>query len=116
MASDDRNRFGRSFGEGYSYVAVGFQLAAIILVFGGLGWVVDGWLHTRPLLAIAGFLVGTAGWFTSLYYADRRGTEAAERDTRKGNREGWGLSSFMMLWSGGRPVVRRARAVGQRAS
>jgi len=56
---DDKNRFARGFGEGYSYVAVGFQLAAVILVFGGLGWVVDGWLHTRPLLAIAGFLVGT---------------------------------------------------------
>ncbi len=88
MASDDRNRFGRSFSEGYSYVAVGFQLAAIILVFGGLGWVVDGWLHTRPLLAIAGFLVGTAGWFTSLYYRVQRDTEAAKRETRKGNREG----------------------------
>ena len=88
MASDDRNQFGLSFGEGYSYVAVGFQLAAIILVFGGLGWVVDGWLHTRPLLAIVGFLVGTLGWFVSLYYRVQRDTEAAKRETRKGNREG----------------------------
>jgi len=88
MASDDRNRFGRSFGEGYSYVAVGFQLAAIILVFGGLGWVVDGWLHTRPLLAIAGFLLGTVGWFVSLYYRVQRDTEAAKRETRKGKPEG----------------------------
>ncbi len=87
MAPDDRNQFGRSFGEGYSYVAVGFQLAAIILVFGGLGWVVDGWLHTRPLLAIVGFLVGTLGWFVSLYYRVQRDTEAGKRE-RKGKREG----------------------------
>ncbi len=88
MADDDRNRFGRNFGEGYAYVAVGFQLAAIILVFGGLGWVVDGWLHTRPLLAIAGFLLGTVGWFVSLYYRVQRDTEAAKRKTRKGKPEG----------------------------
>jgi len=48
MSPDDKNRFARGFGEGYSYVAVGFQLAAVILLFGGLGWMVDGWLHTRP--------------------------------------------------------------------
>src|SRR2546421_3314398 len=87
MADDDRNRFGRNFGEGYAYVAVGFQLAAIILVFGGLGWVVDGWLHTRPLLAIAGFLLGTVGWFVSLYYRVQRDTEAAKRETRKRSEE-----------------------------
>ena len=84
MSPDDKNRFARGFGEGYSYVAVGFQLAAVILLFGGLGWVVDGWLHTRPLLAIAGFLVGTVGWFVSLYNRVKRDTEAEKRDRGRG--------------------------------
>jgi len=84
MPSDDKNRLGRSFGEGYSYVAVGFQLAAVILLFGGLGWVVDGWLHTRPLFAIAGFLAGTVGWFVSLYNRVKRDTEADKRDRGQG--------------------------------
>jgi len=39
MPSDDKNRFGRSFGEGYSYVALGFAFAFAILAFGA----VDGW-------------------------------------------------------------------------
>jgi F0F1-type ATP synthase assembly protein I len=86
MPPDDSNRSARGFGEGYSYVAVGFQLAAVILLFGGLGWVVDGWLHTRPLLAIVGFLLGTVGWFVSLYYRVQRDTEAGKRDSGTGKR------------------------------
>lgn len=79
MPSDGRNRFGRGFGEGYAYVAVGFQLAALILVFGGIGWVADGRLHTRPLFALVGFLVATVGWFVSLYYRVQRDTDAEKR-------------------------------------
>ncbi len=87
MPPDDDNRFARGFGLGYAYVAVGFQLAAVILVFGGLGWLVDGRLHTRPLFALVGFLVGTVGWFVSLYYRVKRDTEAAKRDRGHGKRE-----------------------------
>jgi F0F1-type ATP synthase assembly protein I len=85
MPPDDSNRSARGFGEGYSYVAVGFQLAAVILLFGGLGWVVDGWLHTRPLLAIVGFLLGTVSWFVSLYYRVQRDTEAEKRERGTGH-------------------------------
>src|SRR2546430_879360 len=34
--SDEKNRFARSFGEGYSYVALGFTFAFAILVFGAV--------------------------------------------------------------------------------
>src|SRR5437588_847033 len=61
MPDDERNRFGRSFGEGYSYVALGFSFAFAILAFGALGWVVDGWLGTRPLFALVGAGVGGLG-------------------------------------------------------
>jgi len=89
MASDDRNRFGRSFGEGYAYVAVGFQLAASILLFGGLGWLVDGWVGTRPLFAIVGFVIATVGWFVSLYYRVQRDTERAKHgEGRRGSGHG----------------------------
>jgi F0F1-type ATP synthase assembly protein I len=84
MPPDDGNRFARGFGQGYEYVAVGFQLAAVILVFGGLGWLVDGRLHTRPLFALVGFLVGTVGWFVSLYYRVKRDTEARKREAGSG--------------------------------
>ncbi len=90
MPPDDKNRFGRSFGLGYSYVAVGFTLAAAILVLGGLGWIIDGWLHTRPLFALVGFLVATVGWFMSLYYRVQRDTEQRKRDGGRGKGEGEG--------------------------
>src|SRR5438874_1491809 len=61
MPDDEPNRFGRSFGEGYSYVALGFSFAFAILAFGALGWVVDGWLGTRPLFALVGAGVGGFG-------------------------------------------------------
>jgi F0F1-type ATP synthase assembly protein I len=84
LPRDHKDRLGRSFGAGYSYVAVGFQLVAIILLFGGGGWLVDGWLSTRPLFAIAGFLLGAFGWFVSLYYRVQRDTEAEKREREEG--------------------------------
>lgn len=48
----------RGFGAGYAIVAAGFQLALAILLFLGLGILVDRWLHTRPLFTLIGTLVG----------------------------------------------------------
>src|SRR2546428_13907659 len=61
MPDDEQNRFGRSFGEGYSYVALGFSFAVAILAFGAVGWVVDGWLGTRPWFALVGAAIGGLG-------------------------------------------------------
>src|SRR2546426_1117328 len=61
MPDDEQNRFGRSLGEGYSYVALGFTFAVAILAFGALGWVVDGWLGTRPWFALVGAAIGGVG-------------------------------------------------------
>src|SRR5256885_4557997 len=61
MPDDEQNRFGRSLGEGYSYVALGFTFAVAILAFGALGWVVDGWLGTRPWFALVGAAIGGLG-------------------------------------------------------
>src|SRR2546430_7480989 len=75
MPDDEQNRFGRSLGEGYSYVALGFTFAVAILAFGALGWVVDGWLGTRPWFALVGAAIGgvRGGLITSLFAP--RGTE-----------------------------------------
>src|SRR3989449_11669087 len=48
MPDDEQNRFGRSLGEGYFYVALGFTFAAALLAFGAPGWVVVGLLGTSP--------------------------------------------------------------------
>src|SRR5256885_16931833 len=68
MPAKDPSSFGRSFGEGYSYVALAFSFAFAILLFGAGGWLVDGWLHTRPLFALVGAGLGGFGGFMQIYY------------------------------------------------
>ena len=63
---------------------MGFTFVIAVLLFGGLGWLVDGWLNTRPLFAIAGGLFGGVAWFLNLYYRVRRDTEAARREKGEG--------------------------------
>jgi F0F1-type ATP synthase assembly protein I len=63
------------YGRGYAYFGMALSFTVAILLFGGLGWLVDGWLHTRPLVAIAGALVGGFAGFMSIYYRVKRDTE-----------------------------------------
>src|SRR2546430_5436388 len=72
MPDDEQNRFGRSLGEGYSYVALGFTFAVAILAFGALGWVVDGWLGTRPWFALVGAAIGGVGGVVNTFFSLRR--------------------------------------------
>jgi F0F1-type ATP synthase assembly protein I len=57
----------KSYGEGYAYVGMAFTFAIAILLFGAVGWVIDGWLHTRPLFAIAGAFIGGFLGFMRIY-------------------------------------------------
>src|SRR2546422_2029184 len=79
MPDDEQNRFGRSFGEGYSYVALGFTFAVAILAFGALGWVVDGWLGTRPWFALVGAAIGGVGGGLSIFHHPLRGPQTGRR-------------------------------------
>src|SRR2546421_7238033 len=114
MPDDERNRFGRSFGEGYSYVALGFSFAFAILAVGALGWVVDGWLGTRPLFALVGAGVGGFGGVMSIYY--RVQSETRERGGGRGTGDGWGLTfsspGWGLCWWGGGRVLPGPRAGG----
>lgn len=69
---NDQQGPARDFGEGYSYVAAGFTFAFAILAFGALGWLLDGWIHTRPLFAVLAGLLGGFGAFMNLYYRVQR--------------------------------------------
>jgi F0F1-type ATP synthase assembly protein I len=79
MPSDDENKTAQGYGQGWEYVAVGFTFAFAILAFGALGWVVDGWLHTRPLFFIIGAFAGGFGGFMNIYYRVKRDTEARKK-------------------------------------
>jgi F0F1-type ATP synthase assembly protein I len=63
------------FGTGYAYVGMGFTFAFAILLFGGAGWLVDGWLHTRPLFFIVGAFGGGFAGFMSIYTRVKRDLE-----------------------------------------
>jgi ATP synthase protein I len=76
---DQRDAAARSFGAGYAYVGAGFAFAFAILLFGAGGWALDGWLHTRPLFAIVGALLGGFAGFMSIYNRVVRDTEARKR-------------------------------------
>jgi len=83
MPPDEKDPLGQSFGAGYSYVALGFSFALAILLFGALGWVIDGWLHTRPLFALIGAGVGGFGGFMNIYYRVQRDTADRKRGTKR---------------------------------
>jgi F0F1-type ATP synthase assembly protein I len=85
--TDQQQRSARSFGEGYAYVGAGFAFAFAILLFGAVGWVVDGWLHTRPLFAIIGAFAGGFAGFVSIYVRVMRDAAAAKRERGAGSRE-----------------------------
>src|SRR5437762_1085744 len=78
----------RGSAEGSAYVALALAAPVAMPSFGGAGWLVDGWLHTRPLFAIAGGFVGAFAGTMRIYYrvtgADRGGQGRTEAD--KGGR------------------------------
>jgi F0F1-type ATP synthase assembly protein I len=77
MPDDDRNSDAKGYGQGYEYFSLALAFVVAILGFGALGWLVDGWLHTRPLLAIVGSFVGGFGGFMAIYY--RVGKDTAKK-------------------------------------
>ena len=80
---DDKRGLAQGYGQGYSYVAAGFTFAFAILGFGALGWLLDGWIHTRPLFALVGGGVGGFGAFMNLYYRVQRDIEAEKKRRRE---------------------------------
>lgn len=76
----DKRDAAKGFGIGYAYVAAGFQFVGAILLFMFLGWVVDGWLHLRPVLMILGAFLGGALGFYAIYRRVEEDTNRLRRD------------------------------------
>lgn len=87
MPEDGPSKEAQDYGRGYEYVATGFTFAFAILAFGALGWLVDGWLHTRPLFAIIGSFVGGTAGFLRIYYQVQGEIDAEKREAGGGKRE-----------------------------
>jgi F0F1-type ATP synthase assembly protein I len=76
MPDDRQSPTGKGFGEGYEYLALALAVPFAMLLFGGAGWVLDGWLHTRPLFAIIGGLLGAFAGTARIYYRVKSETGA----------------------------------------
>ena len=74
VQKDDRAPEAKGYGEGYEYFGMALSFTIAILLFGAVGWFVDGWVHTRPLFAIIGAFVGGFAGFMRIYYRVKRDT------------------------------------------
>lgn len=75
---------GREFGEAYELAALGFTFGAAVVVFTGIGWLLDRWLRTIPLFTIVATLVGAVLGFLSVYFRIRRSTESSPKREKRG--------------------------------
>lgn len=77
---------GRELGEGYKYVAMGFQFAGGIIMFMAAGFGLDRWLGITPVLTVSGTLVGAVLSFLSVYFRLTAEQDARRREKDAGNK------------------------------
>ena len=68
--------------QAYRYASLGMQFAGGTLLFAGVGFLLDRWLHIVPALTIVGLLVGGGLSFYSIY-RKVLGDQAAEKAERE---------------------------------
>ena len=56
-----------SFQKAAPYINISYVLLASIVMFGALGWWLDGYFQTRPLLTVLGVLSGLFLGFYNLF-------------------------------------------------
>jgi F0F1-type ATP synthase assembly protein I len=77
MAPEKRSS--EELGTGYKYVSLGISFAFGIVLFMGLGFLLDRWLKLSPLFTVAGTLLGAVLsflWVFNKLRADEREYEA----------------------------------------
>lgn len=61
----------------------GWEMALTPVLFGWLGWLVDGWLSTRPVFMIIGVMAGLGGSVANQYYQYRYRMDLAAGERRR---------------------------------
>jgi F0F1-type ATP synthase assembly protein I len=62
------------------YSSLGFILPAGAVVGFGIGWLLDRWLHTSPVLTVVMGFLGAGGGFLELLQILKRAEKDADRD------------------------------------
>jgi ATP synthase protein I len=75
----------RQFGVAYRILV---EMLAGVLVGGGLGWLLDQWLGTRPWFLMAMIVLGFAAGMSNAYRVTRQYAAQAERESRSNNNAG----------------------------
>jgi F0F1-type ATP synthase assembly protein I len=65
-------------GAGAAWIMVA-ELISATLTWGGIGWLLDRWLHTRPWLLIVGLVVGNVAGFYLVYLRSQNLMTAARK-------------------------------------
>ncbi len=79
----DNGKWQRGLGEVTPYLTIGVQLAATMVIYIGIGWLIDRWQETTPLFLIIGSVVGMVAFFAQLLRVTKELTsknEAKKRD------------------------------------
>jgi F0F1-type ATP synthase assembly protein I len=53
-------------GDAAKFASAGFTYAGTMLVFGGVGYLIDRWVGTEPWLLVLGLVAGAVGGFIRL--------------------------------------------------
>jgi F0F1-type ATP synthase assembly protein I len=67
------------------YMGLGFQLAAAMAVFGGLGWWLDGRWGTTPWLLVVGVFIGAVGGMISIIRTSVRSSRSSRSARTSGD-------------------------------
>lgn len=62
-----RKPVGKELGEAWRYDTLGYTFAFSVIVFAGVGFVLDRWLHITPILTVTGTLLGAGMAFFWVY-------------------------------------------------
>jgi len=62
-----RKPVGKGLGEAWRYDTLGYTFAFSVIVFAGVGFLLDRWLHTTPIITVFGTLVGAGMAFYWVY-------------------------------------------------
>jgi ATP synthase protein I len=60
------------------------ELVAGLVVGGGIGWLLDSWLHTLPAMTIVFFILGAAAGIMNVYRTAKAINRAAESEYQDG--------------------------------
>lgn len=84
----DKSKWQHGLSEVTPYLSIGIQLAATMVVYVGIGWLIDRWQETTPVFLIVGSVVGMVAFFAQLIRVSKELSDKNAANKRKGEEAG----------------------------